>query len=90
MSRVHNVLPANLPPLGLRREAAAEFVSLSPSKFDSLVADGRMPKPMHIDGVTCWDVEQLRIAWQQIRDQGTGEANPWDLAMGMTGENSHA
>jgi predicted DNA-binding transcriptional regulator AlpA len=78
----HHVLPPNLAPLGLRREAAAEFVSVSPTKFDELVRDGRMPRPMHIDGIVCWDVDQLRAAWARLRDQTeAGGVNLWDRAM---------
>ena len=86
MTRAHHTLPPNLPPLGLRREAAAEFVCISPSKFDSMVADGRMPKPMHIDGVVCWDVEELTTAWRRLRETKDTDAtagNPWDIAMGI-------
>jgi predicted DNA-binding transcriptional regulator AlpA len=80
----HHVLPPNLPPLGLRREAAAEFVCVSASKFDAMVRDGRMPRPMHIDGITTWDVDQLRAAWAQLRDQANaGGTNEWDRAMGI-------
>lgn len=82
--RAHqSALPANLPPLGLRREAAAEFVAVSPSKFDGLVHDGRMPPPMRIDGITCWDVDQLRAAWARLRDQAAADSNEWDQAMGI-------
>jgi predicted DNA-binding transcriptional regulator AlpA len=64
-------LPHNLPPLGLRREAAAAFVCMSPSKFDQLVADGRMPKPKHIDGIVQWPVERLKEAYNALPDDST-------------------
>ena len=82
MTKAHHTLPLSLAPLGLRREAAAEFVSVSVSKFDQLVADGRMPKPLHIDGVVAWDVEALINAWRRLRDQAAAtEGNEWDRAM---------
>lgn len=33
------------PRRGLRREEAARYVGISPTKFDELVTDGRMPEP---------------------------------------------
>jgi hypothetical protein len=67
----YGALPPNLPPLGLRREAAAAFVCMSPSKFDELVADGRMPKPKRIDGIVQWPVEKLRVAYAALPDDDT-------------------
>lgn len=69
-------LPLSLPPRGVRREAAAAYVGVSPSKFDEMVADGRMPKPKHIDGCVVWDVKRLDAAWDALPDER--EANPWD------------
>jgi predicted DNA-binding transcriptional regulator AlpA len=42
-------------PRGLRRDAAAGYVGISPTKFDELVADGRMPKPFTVDSCVIWD-----------------------------------
>lgn len=47
--RRQDILPLSLPPIGLSREVAAAFIDVSPTKFDQMVADGRMPKPKHID-----------------------------------------
>src|SRR3954452_7644435 len=51
---------------GLRREEAARYVGVSPTKFDQLVADGRMPKPLRIDGCVIWDVRQLDVAFDAL------------------------
>ena len=37
-------------PRGLSRVMAAQYLDLSPGKFDQLVADGRMPPAKRIDG----------------------------------------
>ena len=60
---------------GLRRDAAASYVGVSPTKFDELVKDRRMPKPFHIDGCVLWDIRKLDAAFDALRD---GEGNPWD------------
>jgi predicted DNA-binding transcriptional regulator AlpA len=72
----HTHLPPNLPPRGLSRERAAEYVGIGATKFDEMVADGRMPKPIRIDGRVLWD----RRALDQFFDAlGTSESvNPWD------------
>lgn len=68
-----SVLPKSCPPRGLSRVQAAEFVGVSPTKFDALVADGRMPKPKRIDGRVVWDREKLDTAFAALPDDG--EAN---------------
>jgi predicted DNA-binding transcriptional regulator AlpA len=72
----YNALPPNLEPLGLSREAAAQFIGVSVSKFDQMVEDGRMPGPKRIDGRKVWDRRRLEQAFVALPDEG--EANPWD------------
>lgn len=55
-----------IPRRGLRRDEAALYVGVSPSKFDELVKDGRMPKPKRIDGCVLWDVRKLDLAWDDL------------------------
>lgn len=64
------------PRRGLRRDEAAQYVAISPSKFDQLVADGRMPKPFHIDACTIWDVRDLDAAVDALKD--ADGRNEWD------------
>jgi hypothetical protein len=42
-------------PRGLRRLLAAAYVGVSPNLWDTMVADGRMPKPKRVDNRTIWD-----------------------------------
>jgi predicted DNA-binding transcriptional regulator AlpA len=53
------ILPQSLSPRGLSREQAAAYVGISPSLFDALVKDGRMPAPKRINSRTVWDRLQL-------------------------------
>jgi predicted DNA-binding transcriptional regulator AlpA len=53
-------------PRGLRREAAADWIGVSPTKFDELVKDGRMPKPKRVDGCVVWDRYRLDAAFDEL------------------------
>ena len=70
-----STLPLSLPPRGLSRVQAAEFIGVSPSTFDKMVADGEMPAPKRIRGRVIWDRKQVDCAFDAFDD---GEENPWD------------
>jgi predicted DNA-binding transcriptional regulator AlpA len=67
----------SLPRFALRRDEAAAALAVSGTKFDEWVADGRMPKGRKIDGVVLWDTEEIREAWERLRD-GNYSKNPFD------------
>jgi excisionase family DNA binding protein len=75
-----HLLP-NLPPRGLSREEAARYVGVSPTKFDQMVEDGRMPNPRRIDGRKVWDLRMVDAFFNRLpvndHDQPV-DANPWD------------
>lgn len=58
---------AYTPRRGLRRVEAAAYVGLSPSKFDELVQDGRIPPPFAIDGCRVWDIHELDEAFDALK-----------------------
>jgi predicted DNA-binding transcriptional regulator AlpA len=69
------------PRRGLRRTEAAIYVGISPTKFDELVGDGRMPPPKRIDGATVWDLPQLDLAFDALPDEAEKSSpgeHPWD------------
>ena len=68
---------SSLPRFALRRDEAAASVAISPTKFDEWCADGRMPKGHKIDGVVLWDTQEVREAWERLRD-GRHSINPFD------------
>jgi predicted DNA-binding transcriptional regulator AlpA len=78
MVRLHNVLPPSIPPRGLSRQQAAEYIGISATKFDELVKDGRMPKPKQIDGRIVWDRVLLDEAFEALVDAPTAPNNEWD------------
>lgn len=65
-------LPLGVVPRGLRREQAAQYIGVSATKFDQMVADGRAPKPKRIDGCRVWDVRALDLAFDRL--DGDAEA----------------
>lgn len=76
-TRAHN-LPPSLPPIGLSREVAAAYIDVSPSKFDEMVKDGRMPKPKRIDARRVWDRQKLERAFAKLPgDDDDTELDKW-------------
>jgi predicted DNA-binding transcriptional regulator AlpA len=75
--RSHDALPPNLPPRGLSRAAAAQYVGIGQTKFDELVADGKMPRPFSIGARKLWDLRALNQAIDALAETAN-EANEWD------------
>ena len=67
-----------LAPRGLSRSEAAAYIGVSPSLFDELVKDGRMPPPKRINSRVIWDRNKLDAAFDRILDDESQAANPWD------------
>jgi predicted DNA-binding transcriptional regulator AlpA len=75
--RREDILPQSLAPRGLSREQAAAYVGVSPSLFDTLVKDGRMPPPKRINARTIWDRIQIDAAFAALPSNDQ-PINPWD------------
>jgi predicted DNA-binding transcriptional regulator AlpA len=73
-------LPYGVLPRLLNREASAQYMGISASKFDELVRDGRAPRPKRLDGRVLWDRVRLDAAIDAIPEDG--EVNPLDLRYG--------
>jgi hypothetical protein len=56
------------------------YVGISPTKFDELVANNRMPKPRLIDCRKVWDVQELDLAFDELprEDSPPIAGNSWD------------
>jgi predicted DNA-binding transcriptional regulator AlpA len=60
-------LPPTLSPRLISRDAAAAYVNVSPTTFDGMVLDGRMPRPKRLVGRRrAWDVRELDAAVDQL------------------------
>ena len=66
-----------VPRRGLSRTEAAMYIGISPSKFDELVADGRMPGPVKIDSRKVWDNRNLDLAFDALPSENQAP-NSWE------------
>ncbi|ODT69047.1 MAG: hypothetical protein ABS75_18525 [Pelagibacterium sp. SCN 63-23] len=75
-----DALPRSLPPIGLSRETAAAFIDVSPSKFDEMVKDGRMPKPKQIDARRVWSRTAIEKAFARLPGDEDNTDDEWVVA----------
>jgi excisionase family DNA binding protein len=75
-----SVLPPTLVPRLINRDVAAAYVSVSPTTFDEMVKDGRMPKPRLLGGRRrAWDVRALDAAVDRLPvDGGAADDETWE------------
>lgn len=67
-------------PRGLNRLKAAAYIGVSPTKFDELVKDCRMPAAKRVDRRKIWDRRALDKSFEALdgmTDTKTN-TNPWD------------
>ncbi|UFW82838.1 hypothetical protein BjapCC829_22885 [Bradyrhizobium barranii] len=76
--------PIAYPPRGLSRDEAARYVGVGTTKFDELVADGRMPRPHRVGARAIWDRFKLDAAFSDLADEKT--ANPLDRMLGCSAD----
>lgn len=68
---------SRLTPRGISREEAADYVGVSPTKFDELVRDRRMPGPRAIDSRRVWCRIELDEAFDLLPKIDRAEDDPW-------------
>ncbi len=81
-----NIAPLKTLRRGLNREEAALYIGVSPSMFDFLVSEGKMPKPRRIPSRNpeakkhrvVWDVRALDRAFDELPGGEEDEVNPFD------------
>jgi hypothetical protein len=70
-----------VPRRGLSRDEASMYIGVGASKFDEMVADGRMPPPRKIDNRKVWDIRQLDAAFDALPSESPAVAGTsWDDA----------
>ena len=67
-----------VPRRGLSRDEAAMYVGVSAGKFDELVGDGRMPRPVKIDHRNIWDIRSLDMAFDQLSAESLTQPHSWE------------
>jgi len=60
----------------MSRDEAARYIGVSITKFDEMVADGRMPRPKRIDGRVVWDRLRIEAAFTDLPEDKV--RNPLD------------
>ena len=75
-------LPSTVAPRGLSKTEAAKYIGVSPSLFDAMVKDGRMPQPIPINSRRVWDRVKLDAAFEALAetDDNTNE-DEWNVAV---------
>ena len=70
-------------PRGLRREAAAMYLGISPSKFDQGRKDGKIPAPRDFLGVALYCRFDLDAMFDELPRVGVVAANDneWDSVL---------
>jgi hypothetical protein len=54
------------------------YLGISPSKFDEMVKDGRVPRPRMIDSRKVWDIFELDGSFDDLpREDGRSIVNSW-------------
>jgi predicted DNA-binding transcriptional regulator AlpA len=74
------------PPRAFRADRAAAYLGMSTSKFHVLVEQGRLPKPVRIDGMALWDRLELEAAFEDMKNQDDRRANPIEAHYGVGGD----
>ena len=72
--------PIAYPPRGMNRDEAARYIGVGNTKFDEMVADGRMPRPKRVDGRVIWDRLRIEAAFTDLPEDN--KANPLDRMFG--------
>ncbi|MCC8956191.1 hypothetical protein H8B02_23000 [Bradyrhizobium sp. Pear77] len=70
-------------PRGLRREQAADYLGVSPSKFDQARKMGLIPTARHFLGVVLYDRQALDRMFEDLPFENAPAANDneWDIAL---------
>ena len=71
---------------GLGRVEAASYIGVSPSLFDQMVKDGRMPSPKRINSRTIWDRFSLDGAGRLLALHRGLEARSHDVRLRCHGD----
>jgi hypothetical protein len=63
---------------GLNRLEAARYIGVSPTTFDKLVSEGKMPKAARVGMRRIWDRRRLDLAFDALQPEQDDAPNPWD------------
>ena len=72
----HSFIPAH-ERTGLSRFEAAEYIGVSPTLFDEMVKDGRMPRAKPINSRKVWHRVQVDKAFADLPDDENDKIDEW-------------
>lgn len=72
---------AEVTPRGLRRERAASYLGISPSKFDSARKQGLIPPPKDFLGVSLYCKRDLDAMFDELPLMAAANDNEWDAVL---------
>ena len=73
-------------PRGLRREGAATYLGISPSKFDQGRKDGKIPAPRNFLGVALYCRHELDAMFDDLAPLvAANDNNEWDSVLSGKG-----
>ena len=70
-------LPEGVLQRGLSRVQTTEYIGVSPSTLDRMVADGIMPKPIRIYGRVLWDIRAIDAKFDGLDSGPAEDDDPW-------------
>lgn len=76
-----DTLPPTLRPRLVKRDVAAAYLSVSPTTYDVMVKDGRMPRPKLLgDRRKAWDLNEIDLMIERLPiELGESEVDEtWD------------
>lgn len=71
----------HIPRRGLSRKEAAEYIGVSPSKFDELRKAGRVPPAKILDGRLIFTVERLDEFLDALPDENHDSGDDWTASL---------
>ena len=70
-----------IPRRGLTRDEAAMYCGISAAEFDKLRKAGKMPAPIPIGSVSRYDIFDLDVAFNALKEAPISDHNEWDEAV---------
>lgn len=62
---------------GLSREQAADYLGISPSKFDEMRTAGKIPPARLCDRRKLWDIRELDVVFETLPREDVPAGNSW-------------
>lgn len=78
---MHRVEQQQIEPRGFSRIQAAAYIGVSPTLFDEMVTDGRMPQLKRINTRIIWDKRALDEGFEALPQETDQAGEDWTAAV---------